>query len=303
MRNYSSIIAGNDEPVDLVGDGWTEMFREVSLAATEHSRLHGRQLAADERAALFDHADLRTMERIRQRVAALVGPPGLSAAMQPWYGRWCKRPCFHDEYLPVFNRPNVTLVDTEGRGVDRITQNAVVVGDKSFPVDCLIFATGFEVGTAYTRRIGYDLVGRDGLHLSRKWADGLKTFHGLQTHGFPNLFFLGANQTGVTPNYTYMATEQSRHIAYIAGRVVASDRSVVEASPEAEREWVDEIRRLEPESSPYAATCTPSFLNGEGRPTDATGLLAGTYGAGPVAFADLLDAWRSEGSLHGLLLR
>ena len=129
---------------------------------------------------------------------AIVKDPATAAALKPWYRQFCKRPCFHDEYLETFNRPSVTLVDTQGNGVERLTETAVVANGREYPVDCLIFATGFEVGTSYTRRAGYDIKGPRWRHAIKHWADGLRTLHGLTAHGFPNCFFLGFTQTAIT---------------------------------------------------------------------------------------------------------
>ena len=122
----------------------------------------------------MEMADFKKMEQVRARVDELVADPETAEALKPYYRQFCKRPTFNDEYLPTFNRPNVKLVDTKGRGVDRITEKGVVFDGQEYEVDCLIFATGFEVGTAYTRRAGYEVVGRDGLTLSEKWANGLR---------------------------------------------------------------------------------------------------------------------------------
>src|SRR3546814_6794106 len=126
------------------------------------------------------------MNEIRARIEFEVKDPATAEALKPWHRRWCKRPLFSDDYLPTFNRPNVTLVDTAGKGIERMTETGVVVAGEEYEVDCLIFATGFETGTEYTRRAGYDVVGRGGLELSEHWKDGMKTFQGMFTRGFPN---------------------------------------------------------------------------------------------------------------------
>ena len=157
---------------------------------------------------------------------------------------FCKRPCFSDDYLPTFNRPNVTLVDTNGRGVDRFTERGVVVGDTEYELDCVVFATGFDFGTARTKRAGFDVVGRDGVRLSHKWAKRLSTFHGLHSHGFPNMFHLGITETGYTPNYPHMLDEQTSHIAHIVAHCRKEGATYLEADPDAEAEWVATINRL-----------------------------------------------------------
>src|SRR6201999_1928330 len=120
----------------------------------------GRRLTGAERGELMALADYRKMNQVRARVDSIVRDPDTAAALKPWYRQFCKRPCFHDEYLQTYNRPNVTLVDMHGKGVERMTETSVVANGTDYPLDCLIFATGFEVGTSYTRRAGYDIVGR-----------------------------------------------------------------------------------------------------------------------------------------------
>src|SRR5262249_10328326 len=149
---------------------------------------------------------------IRARVDSIVQDPERAEALKPFYRQFCKRPCFHDQYLQAFNRPNVTLVDTRGRGVERVTERGVGANGIEFEIDCLIYATGFEVGTDYTRRAGYDVVGRGGVSLRDKWADGLSTLHGMHTRGFPNCFVLGPQQAGFTVNFPHLLDEQSRHL-------------------------------------------------------------------------------------------
>src|SRR6202012_1599439 len=173
MDNFNTLVSGGDADEDLVKDGWTDIFRSVTgTAVKEASRKIGRRLTGAERAQLMELADYRKMNQTRARVDRVVKDPATAAALKPWYRQFCKRPCFHDEYLQTFNRPNVTLVDTGGRGVSAITERGVLVGDPEYEVDCLIFAAGFEVGTDYERRAGFELTGRDGLSLTEKWSGG-----------------------------------------------------------------------------------------------------------------------------------
>ena len=178
------------------------------------------------------------MNEIRERVASTVSDPHTAEALKPWFGQWCKRPTFNDEYLPTFNRPNVTLVDTNGQGVERVTEHGVVVDGVEHEVDCLVFATGFEVGTAYTRRAEFGIYGRDGLSLADAWADGMRTFHGFLGCGFPNCFHMGLTQTGLTANFTYMLDNQAQHVAQLITLVDRRNAQSIEPTPEAEAEWV-----------------------------------------------------------------
>ena len=195
--------------------------------------------------------------------------------------------------------PGVAAAGLVDRALDRL-ENAVVFGDTAYEVDCIIFATGFEVGTSYTRRAGYDIVGEEGLTLSEKWQNGLRTFHGFYTRGFPNCFFMGVTQTGFTANFPHMLNEQSRHIAYVVKHAMDRQARRVEPTAEAEQGWVDTIKRLMNNNRQFLADCTPGYYNNEGQPGQGNSLLEGQYGGGPEEFFKLIRAWRDEGKLEGL---
>jgi cyclohexanone monooxygenase len=231
-------------------------------------------------------------------------------ALKPYYRQFCKRPCFHDEYLDTYNRPNVHLIDTEGRGVKRITPTGVVVDrrnasgelvEEEFEVDCLIYATGFEVGTDYTRRAGYELYGRDGITLTEKWRDGASTLHGMHSRGFPNCFIFSLTQSGFTVNFPHMLNEQSKHLAYILAEARDRGVTVIEADADAEAAWVDTIVSLSRMNQQFLESCTPGYYNNEGKPAESS-IKNGSYGAGSVAFIKVLEAWRAAGDLAGLEL-
>ena len=220
-------------------------------------------------------------------------------ALKPWYGQWCKRPTFNDEYLPTFNRPNVKLVDTNGKGVERMTENALVVNGVEYEVDCVIFATGFEVGTAYTRRAEFEVYGRGGVSLSSYWANGMKTHYGFLSHGFPNLFHMGLTQTGLAPNFTYMLGGQATHIAHVMAEMKAREAKSVEPTPEAEAEWVERVTG-KTFMTAYQSTCTPGYYNGEGK---GQGFLETQDPDGAVRFYEMLARWREKGDLEGLIVK
>ena len=295
MNNFSTLVTGGYQEEDLVADGWTDIFRRLISAAPKAGAR-----TPEEVAVAMELADFEKMEQVRARAQALVDDPNTAEALKPYYRQFCKRPTFNDEYLQTFNRPNVQLVDTNGLGVERVTENAVVVDGTEYEVDCVIFATGFEVGTAYTRRAGYDVIGRDGVTLSEKWAEGFSTFHGFHSNGFPNCFHMGLTQGALTVNFTHMLGEQSAHIAYIIQQAVAAEARTVEATQEAETDWVETIRALSRRSERFQAECTPGYYNSEGKPNAATDFTGGAYGNGPGAFFQLLADWRAEGSLAGL---
>ncbi len=297
MTNFNLLVSGFHQEVDLVSDAWTDLMRYLpGFLATAP----GEERTVEDITAAMELADFHKMEQIRARVDATVEDPVTAEALKPYYRMFCKRPCFHDDYLPTFNRPNVMLVDTQGKGVDRVTETGVVVDGQEYAVDCLIFATGFEVGTGYTRRAGCDMIGRGGTRLSEKWAKGMSTFHGLLAHEFPNLFFLGITQTGLTANFLHTLKEQTEHTAHIIKHCMDRGADYVEATQEAEQEWVATIRRLATLNQDFLLDCTPGYYNNEGQPENPNSLQAGNYGLGPEAFFDLLRQWREDGALAGL---
>ena len=251
-------------------------------------------------AALGEIVDFQKMNEVRDRVATIVKDPATAEALKPWYGQWCKRPTFNDEYLPTFNRPNVKLVDTKGKGVDRITEHGVVVDGVEYEVDCLVFATGFEVGTAYTRRAQFEMYGRNGVSLSEHWAKGMRTFHGFLSHGFPNCLHMGMTQTGFAANFTYLLDEQATHVAHLVSQVKEREARSIEPTREAEEDWVKLVTGPTVMTE-YQNTCTPGYYNGEGT-NEGQGFLQTNYPDGGLAFFDLLARWREQGDFEGLIL-
>jgi cation diffusion facilitator CzcD-associated flavoprotein CzcO len=301
MENFHALTSGLPQEEDLVQDRWTQTTAKLAAAILPTGDTGGDP---KERALAAERADFLKMEELRARIDSVVADPATAAALKPYYRVYCKRPCFHDGYLQTFNRPNVTLVDTRGRGVERLTAAGVVANGREYPVDCLVFATGYEheFAVPYTDRAGYDIVGRDGLRLSQKWADGAHTLHGLQVHGFPNCFVLSKVQAGRHVNIAYMLGEQTRHLAHIVARVEERGHRIVEASEAGEKEWVAEILRLAGNGLDFLADCTPGLYNNEGDPAGMP-LLNSSYGGGSVAFVDILRRWREAGDLAGLDLR
>jgi cyclohexanone monooxygenase len=298
MENFNNLVSGVLEPEDLVSDGWTDIIGKLLIIAR---RGDGDFTSADGIANTMELADFEKMEQIRARVDALVADPVTAELLKPYYRQFCKRPCFHDEYLDTYNRANVTLVDTDGKGVDRITERGVVVGDTEYELDCLIYATGFEVGTDYTRRAGYEVYGRDGVTLTEKWSEGAATLHGMHSRGFPNCFIFSPTQAGFTANFPHLLDEQSRHLAYILGHAAEQGVEMIEASQQAEDDWVQRIIDMAQFNMRFLENCTPGYYNNEGKPAERS-IRNSSYGAGSIAFFKVLADWRDEGSLAGLEL-
>jgi len=295
MENFNILCSGGIVEEDLVKDGWTEIIRNlVSMA-----NYRGKDTNWDEVPKMMELADFKKMEQIRARAEEIVADPATAEALKPYYRQFCKRPCFHDAYLQTFNLDNVQLVDTNGIGVDSITPNGVVANGKEYPVDCIIFATGFEVGTDYTRRAGYDVIGKDNLSLSEKWSDGMRTLHGIHTNGFPNLFIISNSQSGFTTNFPHSMDETACHIGYILNRCLEENISTVEVSKTAEDAWVEEIIAVSRYNEEFQAMCTPGYYNNEGQPNPKS-VQNGPYGKGSRPYFKITKAWRDEGTMQGL---
>jgi len=300
MENFNVLVQGGYQEEDLVADGWTDIIRNVMLVV---DRSEFEDSSALRLASVMELADFRKMNQVRARVDEIVTDPATAEALKPWYRQFCKRPCFNDEYLQTFNRPNVKLVDTQGQGVDRLTEKGVVFDGVEYEVDCLIFATGFEVGTGYTRRAGYDITGRDGVTLSSHWGDSVRSVHGMMSHGFPNCFFMGLTQNTLTVNFPHMLDEQAHHIAYIMEAATERQAQAVEPTATGEAAWVDTVRRSQMGGGGFLAECTPGYYNNEGDAGRGHGLSANVYGGGPTECFALMKAWRDRGELDGLELR
>ena len=294
MENFNNLVTGIPQEVDLVDDGWTDIIGKMMALFREGAATGDGGIEA-----MLELADMQKMNEIRARAEEIVADPGVAESLKPYYRQFCKRPCFHDEYLQTFNLPNVTLIDTDGRGVDRITATGVVANGAEYEVDCIIFATGFEVGTGYSRRAGYEIVGRDGQTLTAKWEDGVATLHGMHSNGFPNCYIFSHMQGGFTVNYPHMLDELARHVSHILADAAERGATVVEATSAGEADWVQTIIDSARDRQQFLESCTPGYYNNEGRPGDNVPENT-SYGLGSVAFFGLLEQWRNEGSSVGL---
>jgi cyclohexanone monooxygenase len=285
---------------DLLCDGWAEVNRNLSARLIAMGR---PSLPPEELRTIREEEDYRVMERIRRRVTSIVEDEAAAEALKPWYRFLCKRPCFNDEYLQCFNRPNVTLVDVSAsKGVERITEKGIVADGKEYAVDCIIYASGFEITHDVKRRWALDAIeGRGGYSLYDHWADGLRTFHGMTSHNFPNQFFTGYSQAGQSANISATYDQQGRHIAYIISETLARGAVTVEPTQEAEDAWVKTIREKLVTNAQFWNECTPGYFNNEGA-TSMRAYNGEPYGGGFYAFEELTKAWRDKGDLDGLVL-
>jgi cation diffusion facilitator CzcD-associated flavoprotein CzcO len=302
LENFTANQTGNITEVDLIMDGWTDLTRRI--------RSHINKLPPEERTpanmlAAYEDADFQKMEEIRHRVETIVEDPQTAEQLKAWYRQLCKRPCFHDEYLQAYNEPSTVLIDTDGKGVERITENTVIASGEAYEVDCIIYASGFETGTPFTDRAGYDVVGRDGVRLSEYWANGMRSKHGVHVHGFPNLFLVQPTQgANLISNIPHNLTEAGRTVAMIVRHAMATGAEEIEVTKEAEDAWLKLLESGAGRRTIGASPdCVPGYYNNEGQPPGPHAWLAIGYPDGAMAYFKYLKQWRERGDFDGLEFR
>lgn len=278
-------------------DGWTDLGKRIRaqiISLPPEQRTPAGVMAA------FEDADNEKMSEIRARAASIVDDEATGEALKAWYRQLCKRPCFHDEYLQAFNRPGVTLVDTDGKGVEAITERGVMANGVEYPVDCIVYASGFEVGTGFTSRAGFEVTGRGGVTLSEYWADHLKTLHGLHIHGFPNLFMVQpAQAANFIANVPHNIVDHADTIAAVVSETERRGAATVESTAEAERAWLD-LLLTGPGQRLGSTECTPGYYNNEGEGFGDAGKYAVGHPAGAKGYFNHIAAWREAGDFKGL---
>jgi len=301
LLNFATLQTGGFADEDLVKDGWTDIAQRIRDRLVENAQKEGAVPGPEMFQKAYEDSDDEKMEEIRARVDSIVEDEATAQALKPWYRQLCKRPCFHDEYLQTYNEPNTHLVDTDGQGVERIDATGVWVAGVHYEVDCLVFASGFEVGTEYARRAGFDPVGRDGIRLSDRWAEGMQSLHGIHVHGFPNLFVVGLTQgANLISNITHNLTEAGSTIAAILRHALETGADEVEVTQDAEQAWV---KMLEGSTRAFLGSpdCTPGYYNNEGGPIGRRQRLNQSgHPEGPVAYFEYIDRWRRSGRFEGL---
>ncbi|HAJ46264.1 MAG TPA: monooxygenase [Alphaproteobacteria bacterium] len=298
LMNFTGNMTSGTETEDLVQDGWTDLAHRIRariFALPPEQRLPANMWAA------YEDADNEKMSEIRARAEAVVRDRQTAEKLKAWYRQLCKRPCFHDAYLQAFNEPGTHLIDTDGKGVERITARGVVVAGTEYDVDCIIYASGFEVGTPLERRAGFDLVGRDGATLSEYWADGMRSLHGVHVHGFPNAFFVQTAQgANFIANYPHNLSDAAKTIAATVRHARETGARVVEVTKEAEDKWVSLILSG-PGLMIGSQDCTPGYYNNEGQDRGPVAKSYGGYPMGPSAYFHYIEAWRQSGKFEGLV--
>ena len=297
LENFTRNQTGQSADEDLVQDGWTDLARRMW---DKIRTLPPEQRNRASLLAVLEESDFEKMEEIRARTDAVVQDQQTAQALKAWYRQLCKRPCFHDEYLQAFNTPGTHLVDTDGKGVEKITETGVVVAGREYDLDCIIYASGFEVGTPFTWRSGYELTGRDGRTLSGYWADGMRTLHGIHVHGFPNAFMVQPFQAAnLISNVPHNLVDSAATIATVIRHALDGGFGAVDVTKDAEQAWL-EFLETGPVGTVGGPDCTPGYYNNEGQDSGASQFIPRGYPYGASAYFTYIDNWRKTGTFEGL---
>ena len=288
--NFEGFVNSIPQDVDLVQDGWTRNWSQMTDAMYsakdqgEAAMMHQRQIA-----------DFEKMNAMRARIDDVVENPETAESLKPYFNWMCKRPLFVDGYFETFNRPNVTLIDTHGRGLDRVTETGIVFDGIEYPVDCIIVASGFEVGAPADRVAGFDMRGADGITLSGYWAKQRRTLHGIFTHNFPNMGIIsGLKQAGITWSITFMNRRQAEHFAVTVAKCRQAGITRMEPTVAAEDRWLDVLEEKAAKDTSFLRECTPGYYNNEGQ-NERDSIWLSNYGGGPFEYMDVLRDWQNDG--------
>lgn len=302
QKRFGDAFLGGPIAPEFQDEGWTRMVRNLQALKEQAGDVPMQELAN-----LAQLADFKTMEQIRALVDESVEDPEVASKLKAFYNQFCKRPTFNDDYLATFNRSNVELVDvSDAKGVDRITENGLVANGREYEVDCIIYASGFEITSSYERRIGIPIFGADGQSIYEHWDAGMRSMHGLMSHGFPNLFLCGGLfvfQLGA--NYAYGVDVQAQQVAYTVSELTKRGVKSANVSRSAEENWIED--QLSPEGANAlfvlggsADSCTPGYYNQEGTAQRYRDVRLESYGKGLGAYRKVLRDWRAQGDLEGL---
>ncbi len=298
LENFTLNQTGGMASEDLVQDGWTDLSRRIRSKILE--------LPEDERGnplkmlEAYEDSDFEKMEEIRARVDSVVRDADTAEKLKAWYRQLCKRPCFHDEYLEAFNQPSTVLLDTDGKGVERVTEKGVVVGGREYEVDCIIYGTGFEVGTELVARNGFETVGRGGLTLTDAWSKGMRSKHGIHVHDFPNAFWVQPTQgANLISNVPHNIVESAMTIAMMIRHAIDGGYRTIEVTQKAQDDWVA-LLMSGPGMMIGSPDCTPGYYNNEGQPMTEDAQYRRGYPAGAAAYFKYIKAWRESGEFEGI---
>ncbi|MEZ0150542.1 MAG: flavin-containing monooxygenase [Candidatus Reddybacter sp.] len=295
QRTPSSIDIRNDWPTDpnwarKLQPGWQAKRRQRTIdgpVMTEKQKKTRDAMNKEERIQKQENANIDYMMWIHERIGDIVTDKATADALKPWYMFMCKRPCFHDEYLPSFNQPNVHLVDTKGKGIHEITEKGPVFEGKEYEVDLIIYATGFEVQKT---GIYNQIVGKNGQEINDKYEDGIRTLFGIQSAGYPNMFIMAGYQASFQFNITDVLQVQGGRIAACIDYARKNNCKSIDITPEIEEWWVQEVINNRGKTD-RNKDCTPGYYNFEGEDNRRQD---GTYNGGFKRYIELIDEMKDK---------
>ncbi|KAK8227042.1 putative monooxygenase [Phyllosticta capitalensis] len=311
-HNFDKYTSNDPEETDLINDGWTQHRSFAGLVGGPKVITPANY---EEYAKELFNLDIERAERVRALVDHQVQDAATAAKLKAWYPGWCKRPTFHSSYLPTFNRANVTLVDTQGKGLERFTERGVVVEGVEHELDVMILSTGYGLATGNEAapgfRNGISIIGRGGRRIEDKWgADDFGTFHGVLTHGFPNMIIPGLSgavgSANLTSTYDMIAQHAANMLKTATERAASDPGSlVVEASKAAEDAYTAEVQKRAIRLAIFGQ-CTPGYFNHEGaaakksmeeKMLDAKRAL---WGDGIFSWQKMVEEYDARGDLEGV---
>ncbi|KAK6952438.1 hypothetical protein Daesc_006975 [Daldinia eschscholtzii] len=304
MEEFANILQGTI--LDRDNDGLEGLEGLTARSLYKQAEQAGVSINPEDIPELIGLADLVHMEKLRKLIDDVVQDKETAEKLKPWYSFMCKRPVFHNEYLYAFNRPNVELVDTDGKSVSHLTRTGVVVNDREYEVDLLVYSTGFDFdsNTSFHRRTGIDLIGSQGKMPDETWEGygGPLTLFGIHFHGFPNLFNIGPSQSGVSANWTHTSYIAGEHISDVIARVLqGGDESfqAMEPTEAAAKEWAKQSEEGSDMKLMFSRTCPPGYYNKDGRPEEVPPS-AGPYPKGIMEWKKVMKEWREDGGFQGM---
>jgi cyclohexanone monooxygenase len=304
MAAFDRTLAGIEVDEQLLE---TEgMFRTFHHIRNLMAKVDPESLTPEEMQQIFQLGDHATAEEIRRRVEETVQDPAIAEVLKHWYYGGCKRPTFNDEYLEAFNRPNVSLIDvSDAKGIDRITEHGVVANGVEYEVDCIIYASGFEITSDFEKRLGIPVFGQGGKSIYDHWRDGMRSAYGVMVHGFPNLFMVGGLFCfTLSLNYSGTLEDQTELLTRLV-HVIRQRGDAAQPTLQAEEEWIKEQIEAPPTilSSIFggaAEACTPGYYTLEGTPmAERRDIRREGYAPGGTVYAERFRSW-VNGNLAGL---
>ena len=295
QRTPSAIDIRDDIPTDpdwaaSLKPGWQKERLDRHVLGTRpdpEKRAEIEAMPRELRTRRYENQNIEHQMRIHRRVEDIVQDKATAEALKPWYMHRCKRPTYDDEYLPAFNLPNVHLVDTDGKGITAINGQGPVFQGQEYPVDILIFATGFEVQVT---GIYNDIRGVGGLELNDKYKEGMRTVFGIHSSGYPNLFIMGGYQASFQFNLTFMLQTQGAHIAECIKYTRENGYATIDAKTDTEKWWVSEVIKYRGTTN-RNRECTPGYYNFEGQENRRED---GNYNGGMWQYVQHLDTSKGK---------